>query len=132
MRGERSLASRLGGWGERWPGGAQLLATPRMPCRHPSQAFPPELAAHTALRALYLGEGRRRAHPLAGCKRWLSVGCIEQRPPPLQARTPRVGCLPVAPRIDFTADDNGLASLPAGAYLDGLRVLGIDWRVLFK
>ena len=30
------------------------------------------------------------------------------------------------------ADDNGIRSLPAGAYLDRLRVLGIDWRVLFN
>lgn len=29
-------------------------------------------------------------------------------------------------------DDNLLTCLPAGAYLDGLRVLGVDWRVLFK
>lgn len=47
------------------------------------QAFPAELASHTALRALYL-------------------------------------------------DDNIMSSLPAGSYLDGLRVLGIDWRVLFN
>jgi Leucine-rich repeat (LRR) protein len=46
-------------------------------------AFPAELAAHTALRALYL-------------------------------------------------DDNSMTALPAGCYLDGLRVLGIDWRVLFN
>ncbi|KAL4421246.1 hypothetical protein ABPG75_010537 [Micractinium tetrahymenae] len=47
------------------------------------QAFPAELASHTALRALYL-------------------------------------------------DDNIMTSLPAGCYLDDLRVLGVDWRVLFN
>lgn len=31
-----------------------------------------------------------------------------------------------------TTDDNSLMSLPSGTYLDGLHVLGIDWRVLFK
>lgn len=66
------------------------------------------------------------------CPGWLmggllvgwSVGCTAH-----QSRLPPTHPTPTP---TDTADDNGLASLPAGAYLDGLRVLGVDWRVLFK
>lgn len=60
--------------------------------RPPTQAFPPELAAHTALRALYLGECEARDGALsrlvngwAAC--WL-VGWLHCTPIPFAPHTP--------------------------------------------
>lgn len=56
------------------------------------------------------------------------TGACPRRPPSRQSpQRPFFLFLPFLP-----PDDNSMTALPAGCYLDGLRVLGIDWRVLFK
>jgi hypothetical protein len=103
-------------------------------------ALPPALSALTNLRVLYLDMGiqapagpdappmHRQCDLLLGPLERLAIlsmgAChLQAFPSELVSHT--------ALRALYL-DDNSLTSLPAGTYLEQLRVLGIDWRVLFN
>ncbi|PSC76048.1 volume-regulated anion channel subunit LRRC8A [Micractinium conductrix] len=103
------------------------------------QCLPPTLAALRNLRVLYLDMGiqapapdmppmHRQCDALLGPLQ--NLGILSMGACHLQAFPAELACQSSLRALYL--DDNSMTSLPAGAYLDGLHVLGVDWRVLFN
>jgi hypothetical protein len=98
--------------------------------------LPHVLSTLTALRVLYLdgvagsGQGQAHEHICEVLGPLSTLGVLSLGSSRLEHFPPTLGTL-TSLRALYLDNNASLASLPAGPYLSKLRVLGLDWRVLF-